>query len=193
MKAIADLYMTISNWEVTFISQLQIALSTSINRQLAAILTQSAYNADDKVINTFKNANSGYPLDYDFEKYSNESTQVYLAFQYAALMDEEDYDNNIDRYNNIIRIMNNKMGAFSCTLEYDPIREDWYYKKNLTLSDASMSNARRIITESGMKIDKARQDKAAKQRKEYNGPLVKTTYEKNIVNKVHCLIPEEAA
>ncbi len=28
---------------------------------------------------------------------------------------------------------------------------------------------------------------------EYNGPLVKTTYEKNIVNKVHCLIPEEAA
>ena len=27
----------------------------------------------------------------------------------------------------------------------------------------------------------------------YNGPLVKTTYEKNIVNKVHCLIPEEAA
>jgi len=27
----------------------------------------------------------------------------------------------------------------------------------------------------------------------YNGPLVKTTYEKNIVNKAHCLIPEEAA
>ena len=27
----------------------------------------------------------------------------------------------------------------------------------------------------------------------YNGPLVKTTYEKNIVNRVRCLIPEEAA
>lgn len=30
-------------------------------------------------------------------------------------------------------------------------------------------------------------------KEKYNGPLVKTTYEKNIVNKAHCLIPEEAA
>ena len=27
----------------------------------------------------------------------------------------------------------------------------------------------------------------------YNGPLVKTTHEKNIVNRVHRLIPEEVA
>ncbi len=83
-----------------------------------------------------------------------------------------------------------------------PYTERWYIPEGLSQKsiERELHKAEAVFEtrcRNGEVTTRAEAREIEEQRKQeeskYNGPLVKTTYEKNIVNKVHCLIPEEAA
>lgn len=147
--------------------------AVKIRSSVANVIEESVMSAwRSTIVPNYRNDNSGHPSDYAFRKLIDQGDYCIDLLKQAIEVSEEDEDNNISRYQDMITIQ--QYLNSSCSYDYQTVMtgyDRWdgspmyenQYVQNLSLNDSAKASRRSLISSYESSI---RQIKATKERRE---------------------------
>ena len=182
-NGLLNVAIIIFNSLIQFMKQLETDVSiTTIKNEIASKINQSVVSAYQKVIlPEYKSERYPWPDDDDFRKYIDRVGYCTNLVEKAISICEEDEEENIQRYENLIFLHKAAIDSCSYDWQYTDLDEQWkvniyskpgfypvprenrVYFKNLSLNENAVATRSRLISQYESKI---REIKAAKATKE---------------------------